>query len=273
MYWIGLAGFTQLDGYKPNEDRTMPKNIATKAATKVANTAKSRTTQNVIGAGTTTALFVAAGMSWLRANYPDLVWWEPGQDLVVGGIAAGVVTGFLSRLVSFWRNPDKTKRSAPIQRGLLFCVGLSVVASGCVGMAPAVRGKTKAMVDFTTNGEDITYKSELVAPAGVDAAELAAMSAGVDSDGAWQISVSQDTAADTTTQAAMLTEIGALQVQAYRDAFGVALNTLAPILGQYLEAQARVAEIEANKPPPVLPEIQPGNVLAVPTLPPPWIKR
>lgn len=266
MCWIVLAGFMQLAGYNQNEDRTMPKNIATKAATKVANTAKSRTTQNVIGAGTTTALFVAAGMSWLRANYPDLVWWEPGQDLVVGGIAAGVVTGFLSRLVSFWRNPDKTKRSAPIQHGfVLFCVGLSVVASGCVGVAPAVRGKTKAMVDFTTNGEDITYKSELVAPAGVDAAELAAMSAGVDSDGAWQISVSQDTAADTTGQAAMLTEIGATQIQAYRDAFGVALNALAPILGQYLEAQARVAEIEASKPPePPQPIVLPPGTLPWP---------
>lgn len=216
----------------------------------VKKTVKSNTTQNIIGAGTATALFTAWAMTMLRENWPHLVTWEPSQDLVVGGIAASFVTAILSRLVAFWRDPSKAKRSAPIQKGfgpvIVFCLALSLGASGCVGLSPSVMGKTKAKVDFKTTGDDIEYSSSLVAPAGVDAAELAAMSAGVDPDGSWKISVSQDSTADTTAQAAMLTEINEAQLQAFRDGISTALNALAPFIGQYLDTRVREGEIKAG---------------------------
>lgn len=127
---------------------------------------------------------------------------------------------------------------------ILYILTLAALLSGCVGMTPALAGKTNYAVEFSdvTADQSTTYKMDIKAPAGVDLATVTGMSYDWQPDGSGAINVSQQGNVDTTSQAAMITEVGKQQL----DAINMVLNALAPVLGQKLQSDDNQAEIKAG---------------------------
>lgn len=127
---------------------------------------------------------------------------------------------------------------------ILYILALAALLSGCVGMTPALAGKTHYNVEFVdqTADQNTTYKMDIKAPAGVDLATVTGMTYDWQPDGSGAINVSQQGNVDTTSQAAMITEVGKQQL----DAINMVLNALAPVLGQKLQSDDNQAEIKAS---------------------------
>lgn len=110
---------------------------------------------------------------------------------------------------------------------------ICLVLSGCAG--PALMGKTHYNVEFqdTTTEQNTVYKMNIKAPAGVDIASVAGMNYSWTPDGSGNISVSNDSAVNTETQAAALVEINAQQTQALMQSMQMMQSILVPFLSDY----------------------------------------
>ena len=130
---------------------------------------------------------------------------------------------------------------------ILYILALTALLSGCVGMTPALAGKTNYAVEFSdvTADQSTTYKMDIKAPAGVDLATVTGMSYDWQPDGSGAINVSQQGNVDTTSQAAMITEVGKQQLEA----INMILNALAPVIGQKMQSDDNQAAIAAESDP------------------------
>lgn len=127
-------------------------------------------------------------------------------------------------------------------------IALLMALSGCAGLpSPALSGKTSYNVEFIdqTADQNTQYKMNIKAPAGVDLASVTGMTYDWRPDRSGAISVSQQGNVDTNGQAAMLTEISRQQLEAFKAGMDAALNTLAPMLGPYLQSKDNRAAINA----------------------------
>lgn len=124
-----------------------------------------------------------------------------------------------------------------------FC--LVLLLSGCATGMPSVWGKTVYNVEFAdvTSDQNTQYKMNIKAPAGVDLASVTGMSYDWQPDGSGKINVSQKGNVNTESQASLIGELGQQQIEFAT----VLLNTLAPYLGQKLQAETQQAEIEKER--------------------------
>lgn len=130
---------------------------------------------------------------------------------------------------------------------ILFFLCASLALSGCMGMAPAVMGKTHYNVEFVdqTANQNTQYKMDIKAPAGVDLATVTGMTYDWQPDGSGAISVSQQGNVDTKGQAAMITEVSRQQLEAFKAGMDSTLNALAPMIGPILQSKDNRAAINA----------------------------
>lgn len=133
-------------------------------------------------------------------------------------------------------------------KAIAFAIACILALPGCLGMTPAVRGKTSYNVEFSdvTSDQATNYKMNIKAPAGVDIASVTGMTYGWKPDGSGDISVSSQGSLDTSGQAAMITEVSRQQVEAFKAGLDAALSSLAPFIGQYFDARVREGEIKAG---------------------------
>lgn len=209
---------------------------------------KSSTTQNVAASGLTIAGGTAAVLALIRQLAPDALPWTIEGDAAIVAFAATVVQPLASRLIAFWRAPQKKyRRKAKAAAPLWWLVVLlpALALQGCVGLTPALAGKTKYSVSFsdTTAEQSTNYQMDIRAPAGVDLAGLTGMSYDWKPDGSGRIAVNSEQTADTRTQAATLAEVNAQQAAMLQ----TLINALAPVVGQALEYNVRRAEIDASR--------------------------
>lgn len=216
---------------------------------------QSDTTRNVVAGGAISATGVAAVLTTIRTQWPELVPWPETADLFVAGIIATVIGAVLSRIIAFWRHPKKMERYYAGINGqryrlwpILLALGAAGALQGCATTLPAVGGKTHYNVEFSdvTAEQSTNYKMNIRAPAGVELASMTGMQYGWKPDGSGEISVSQDQTSDSTAQAALISEVNRQQVEAFQQILSTTLNALAPYLGQYLDARVRQGEIEAG---------------------------
>ena len=210
----------------------------------------SKTTQNVAGGTVLGAGGPAGIMLFIRQTWPAFDWWPVEADAAIIAVLTTVLIPAISRTIAFWRDPSKARQSLSVPsrfRMLPFMLAPALAAvtlSGCVGMTPAFGGKTNYNVEFSdvTADQSTTYKMGVKAPAGVDLATVTGMSYDWRPDGSGAINVSQQGNVDTTSQAAMITEVGKQQL----DAINMVLNALAPVLGQKLQSDDNQAAIKAG---------------------------
>lgn len=133
--------------------------------------------------------------------------------------------------------------------------------AGCVGMAPAVMGKTNYNVEFSdvTADQATNYRMNVKAPAGVDLATVTGMTYDWRPDGSGAISVSQQGNVNTESQAQAIAELSRQQLEAFQ----AGLNALAPFIGQYLDARVREGEIRAGVAEDALSRIDPAQISAI----------
>lgn len=209
---------------------------------------KSSTTQNVAASGLTIAGGAAAVLALIRQLAPDALPWTVEGDAAIVAFAATIVQPLVSRWLAFRRAPQKpyrkkAKPAAPIV--WLWLLLPALVLQGCVGMTPALAGKTRYSVTFsdTTAEQATNYQMDIRAPAGVDVAGLTGMSYDWQPDGSGRIAVNSEQAADTRTQAATLAEVNAQHAAMLQ----TLINALAPVVGQALEYNVRRAQIDAQR--------------------------
>lgn len=106
------------------------------------NAVVSRTTQNVVGSGLT----LGGVLAGVRALWPDLLPWSAETDVWLVSTGAGV----LSRLVAFWRTPDKATGSTSASNSgrptaALLLIGLSLACYGCTTLS-AVQADERAQL-------------------------------------------------------------------------------------------------------------------------------
>lgn len=169
-------------------------------------------------------------------------WGTHGAAIVIG-----LVTGALKVIQNtvknreMYGNPLKKKPSYPSLYRLWLVGSLlgALFLSGCATTLPAVGGRTHYNVQFsdTTNEQDTRYSMEIKAPAGAELASITGMNYDWKGGGSGSISVSQDQATDTTGQAALISEVNAQQIEAFREILNTTLNAMAPILGQWLQSR------------------------------------
>ncbi len=213
----------------------------------------SNTSQNValgtgIGGGGLAGVMYAIRQAW-----PEFPLWTVEQDALIVGLVGTFLVPIVSRWIAFYRDPSKMNQSLKVRKYHLlpFIVSSGIAAaslSGCATMLPAVGGKTVYDVDFTdtTADQNTTYSMHVKAPAGVDLATVTGMTYDWRPDGSGAIAVSQQGNVDTTTQAAMITEVSRQQLEAFQAGLNTALNALAPILGQKAQSDDNQARIEAE---------------------------
>lgn len=213
----------------------------------------SKTSQNV-AAGTATSVGGLAGiMITVRQIWPEFNLWPVEADAAVIAVLTTVLIPAVSRLIAFWRDPSKANQSLKVRnyhRILPFILVPALASgalSGCLGMTPALAGKTNYNVEFSdvTADQSTTYKMDIKAPAGVDLATVTGMAYDWNPDGSGGINVSQQGGMDTTQQAAAAVEIGKQQLEA----INMVLNALAPVLGQKLQGDDNQAAIAAESDP------------------------
>lgn len=123
---------------------------------------------------------------------------------------------------------------------------LSIAAlaiSGCVGMTPALAGKTKITTEFrdiatADNATDTHYSQSIVAPAGVDAKELNSFSYDWD-EKTGKITVSQDRNVNTLGQAEALIQVNAQQTQLINSLTQALISAAAPIVGTKVQGDVQ----------------------------------
>ena len=122
---------------------------------------------------------------------------------------------------------------------------LALLLTGCNTMLPSVGGKTTYNVKFSdvTADQNTNYEMHIKAPAGVDLASVTGMTYDWKPDGSGAINVSQKGNVETQGQAELIGQLGQQQIQFAT----VLLNTLAPYLGQKLQADTNRAEIEKDR--------------------------
>lgn len=213
----------------------------------------SSTTQNVIGGVAISATGVAAVIATVRAQFPGLPLWPEGWDLFIGGLFVAFLGALASRWVALTRDPEKKpgggKSNTPMVPGLVFFLCASLALSGCIGMGPSVMGKAKYSVDFVdTQSPDGTQNTEFHSFIAAPAGEIAKIDPGAKykwQDGNGEFSVSGRGEIDSTAQSEMITELNKQNVEAFKAGMDSALNTLAPLLGPYLQSKDNRAAIEA----------------------------
>lgn len=188
-------------------------------------------------------------------------WQQRGVALCVG-----LVFGAMKALHNVIKNremkgnPLKARSSYPsgYMWALTFAVALGL--SGCVGMAPAVMGKTNYSVEFSdvTAEQATNYRMNVKAPAGVDLATVTGMTYDWSDEGG-AISVSQQGNVNTEVQAQAIAEISRQQLEAFQSG----LNALAPFVGQYMDARVRQGEIRAGVIEEALSKIDPAQLEAI----------
>lgn len=77
------------------------------AGTESKTVLQSRTTQNVAAATVTTGGTVAGVIAGARAVFPDLIPWNESADVSVAVVITTVIAPLVSRLIAFWRTPEK----------------------------------------------------------------------------------------------------------------------------------------------------------------------
>ena len=101
---------------------------------KLRNAAKSRTTQNSVAGSAVGGSAAYAIIRVIRSFFPDLPGDAEADAALVLAIST-VIVPLCGRLLAFWRNPDKRRRSVSPAAGLALLVGLSLALgsmSGCV---------------------------------------------------------------------------------------------------------------------------------------------
>lgn len=133
---------------------------------------------------------------------------------------------------------------------ILYVIALASLLSSCVGMGPSVMGKSNYKVDFVDTvtpegGQNTEFHSSISAPAG-DIAKIDPGATYTWNEGTGKFTVSGRGDIDSTAQADMVTEISRQQAEAFKAGLDAALNSLAPFIGQYLDARVREGEIKAG---------------------------
>jgi hypothetical protein len=170
---------------------------------------------------------------------------------------------------------------------LLFLAGAAALATvvlglSCIGLTPAMGGKTKVRTDFvdkldaqvdpgsgavTEPGQNTEYHQTVEAPAGVDLQGLTNMGYDWSPDGSGKIVVSGQGNMSSAKQAEMLPVIAQAYAGALGAAYKTSIETLAPILGQFLADHGALQLWQAQNPKPaaldqVLGSIQDPDVRA-----------
>uniref|UniRef100_A0A6M3JY92 Uncharacterized protein n=2 Tax=viral metagenome TaxID=1070528 RepID=A0A6M3JY92_9ZZZZ len=136
------------------------------------------------------------------------------------------------------------------------------VCGGCMTMTPAIGGKTNYDMTFSdvvpgevnpetgiaSAGQATNYHVKFSAPSGVKVEGLAAMGYDWQADGSGKIKVSSEGTADTTAQAAMISQVAQIYSAATQAAIESSLTALAPVLSQYVGGKIEVDKINAAKP-------------------------
>jgi hypothetical protein len=211
---------------------------------------RSETTQNVAASGLGVAGTTAATLALIRQLWPTVLPWSIEGDAAIVAFASTVLQPLASRWLAFFRNASKryrkrAKAAKPIWWLFPFALVPVLALQGCVGMTPALAGKTKYSVTFSdaTAEQTTNYQMQIRAPAGVDLAGLTGMSYDWDAAGAGRIAVNSEQTVNTETQAATLAEVNAQQAQMLQ----TLVNALAPVIGQVLQHNVRRAEIDATR--------------------------
>jgi hypothetical protein len=125
---------------------------------------------------------------------------------------------------------------------MLFLLIPALTLPGCVTATPAFGGKTTYKMDFVdaTAEQNTEFHVDISAPAGVEIQNLASMAYKWHPDGSGNIAVAGDTAADTTAQAAMLTEVNAQQLEFLKQLASL-ITSIMPLLHALSPAPAPVA--------------------------------
>lgn len=131
----------------------------------------------------------------------------------------------------------------------LYILALAALLSGCVGMTPALAGKSKYTVDFMDTvtpdgGQNTEFHSSISAPAG-DIAKIDPGATYKWNEGTGEFSVSGKGDIDSTAQAVAITEVGKQQLEA----INMVLNALAPVIGQKIQSDDNQAAIAAESDP------------------------
>lgn len=201
----------------------------------------------VKAAGTVAIATLAAEVA--RMDLPTTIdEWKArgGQMLFILLLAVG------RALQNAWKNRDmKGSPFYNITRAwMLFLLIPALTMQGCLTAAPALAGKTHYDMEFIdkTAEQDTQFRVNIAAPAGVEVANLASMNYRWNPDGSGAIAVAGDTTADTTVQAATISEVNRQQAEAFM-AFIALLPALAPL-------------IQAFRPPQPAPVVTPDPVPA-----------
>lgn len=130
---------------------------------------------------------------------------------------------------------------------LAFLVLTPSMLASCAGLTPAFGGRTFNEVQLVTTPEGgYTYTNKKKIPAGVEDTSLDEMRASIDAEGNWEISVAGDRATDTIGQAALQQAVTEAQIDSFKAGLDAALNSLAPLIGQIVNAKVKEGEIKAG---------------------------
>lgn len=129
---------------------------------------------------------------------------------------------------------------------ILYILALAALLSGCVGLSPALMGKSNYRVDFVDTvtpegGQNTEFHSTISAPAG-DIAKIDPGATYKWNEGTGEFSVSGKGDIDSTAQAVAITEVGKQQLEA----INLVLNALGPVLNQKIQSDDNQAEIKAG---------------------------
>lgn len=211
---------------------------------------ESRTTQNTAAGQLVTTGGPAGILLAVRNAYPDLIPWPVELDAVILAFVASTVGPLVSRQIAFLRNKEKRpekRLNEPIHWCILLAFAM-LPLQGCATTLPAVGGKTAYNVEFSdiTAEQATTYRMNIRAPAGVDVAGLTGMSYDWAGDGSGRIAVNSEQAVDSLAQATLIAEVSRQQLEAFQAGVSTAINALAPVIGQYLNARVREGEIRVG---------------------------
>lgn len=208
-------------------------------------------------------------MGWVRAQWPDLVFWGPEEDEKAALVLAGLAAGLVKAIQNWAKNADSSMSDwalSALKLVKLACVALMVgaVVSGCAGLAPAVYGKTSYRMSFedtvtagvdletgaTTPGQTTTFDVDVKAPAGVKIEDLTSM-AYEWKDGEGKIAVSKTATQDSMGQAEMIPLYAKIQSENFANAIGgvkAIAEIAAPLVGLNLQNSADdAARDDANR--------------------------
>lgn len=124
---------------------------------------------------------------------------------------------------------------------------ISLLLPGCLGLSPALGGKTRYEVDFvdqvTDEGQLTTFNSKISAPAGVELDQIS------NAEYVWkdgQFKINGDSVVDSSKQAESIDFYNEQQMALIQQVITSTVGALAPFLGQYMDARVREGEIKAD---------------------------